>query len=357
MLGCQGADLGTGEQAIIGGSPAPDEVAVVGLARHAGGCQPATVVDCTATLVAPRVIVTAAHCLGLDPPNVYQVFFGASVAGGGTLVSVVGGRAHPDFDPQTYANDIAALILAEDPPPGVAPIAMRTTPLPDLAGTEVTLVGFGVTALDAQDTGVRIAGAATITSVGAETIDYAPGPAMSCHGDSGGPVLVGGELVAVTTHGDAACAQVGHAVRVDRQQELVQTVIAEAAGASARRSFDPDEPFCSTTCTTDTDCPAETVCFAVSDEPRRCVYRGLPAGTFREACPTGDQGPCVTVPDGSCRRLAPCGESIDDGCGCRTTTSPSWLLALAWLVRTRGSRRRSRCVRRTASPSRDASPR
>ena len=90
------------------------------------------------------------------------MFFGPSVEQGGTTIAVVGGHAHPDYDPNTFEHDIAVLLLASDAP--VAPIAVRIEALPDLAGRDVTLVGFGVTDTAAPMTGVRSAGIARVTS-------------------------------------------------------------------------------------------------------------------------------------------------------------------------------------------------
>lgn len=330
--------LAAGLASIVGGTPAPDEVAVVGLSRHPVSCTPSIAIDCTATLIAPRVVITAAHCLGFDPPNVYDVFFGASVEQGGTTIAVVGGRAHPDYDPATFAHDIAVLLLASDAP--VNPAAVRIEALPDLAGSDVTLVGFGVTDTSAPMTGMRSAGIARVTAVGTDAIDLAPGPAIACAGDSGGPVFSNGELIAVTSHGDAACMQTGHAWRVDRERDFIVGVIAELG--AQRQPFDADANSCAVTCETDRDCPADTVCFG-----ERCLYRGLPAGTFSTTCTTE---PCITVPDGTCRHYEPC--APDTGCGCGSTQGPGVLLALFSVLR-----RRARSAARTASRFRGDEPR
>ena len=349
-----GSRVSGDEQSIINGAPAPNDVAVVGIGQRSVGCgADAWSIECTGTLVAPRVVVTAAHCLGLAPPNAQQVFFGASLSEGGIVIPVVGGRAHPQFDPTTHANDIAALILESDAP--VAPIPMRATPLPDLTGTDVRLVGFGLTSITTSDTGVRRAGTARVTAVGADDVTMEPSPAMSCRGGSGGPVLAdtgGGEqLIGVTSHGDAACAEYGVAIRVDRQlQAFLQPILAEAAAPPARRPFDPDEPLCATPCSADADCPAETVCFALGDGPPRCVYRGVPAGEFDAECTADDTTcalACLAMPDGSCRRHIPC-ESLgtsecrpdDPGCGCRTASPRSIVLVAPVLVSILRRRRR-----------------
>lgn len=212
------------EQAILDGTPAATDVAVVGIAQRTTACGggESAAIACTGTLVAPRVVVTAAHCLGLAAPNAHQVFFGASWADGGVIIPVIGGRAHPQFDPSTHANDIAALILESDAP--APPIAMRAEPLPDLTGTDVRLVGSGVTSPTANETGVRRGGVARVTAIGADDVRVAPSPAMSCRGDSGGPVLAdtgdGEQLIGVTSYGDPACARFGVAIRVDRHDNL-----------------------------------------------------------------------------------------------------------------------------------------
>lgn len=344
---CDEPRLGRGEHAIIDGIPAPDDVAVVGLARWEPTCGlDLSYIDCSGTLIAPRVVVTAAHCLGFDPPNVHQVFFGASFAAGGTSIPVVGGRVHPDYDASTHANDIAVLVLESEAPSSVTPIPMRRTALPDITGTTVRMIGFGITDIAATETGERRSGTGRVTVVGADDITMEPAPAMSCHADSGGPVLAdlgdGEELVGVTSYGDAACAQTGVAMRVDRQLAFLDAAIAEAAVLPARRAFDPTESFCATTCESDDDCPAETVCFGLGDQPRHCVYRGLPAGELGDTCTAStDNQLCATMPDGSCRLYTQCDELPPDSCcssgrGAGVGSGVMGALALLGLRRRRG---------------------
>jgi uncharacterized protein (TIGR03382 family) len=283
------------------------------------------------------VVVTAAHCLGVEPPNVHQVFFGPTLGSGGTLISVVGGRVHADYDPDTHVNDIAALILERDAQ--VAPMAMRTTPLPDLTDATVRMIGYGITDIAATVTGDKRSGTARVTGVDATQISMAPSPAMSCHGDSGGPVLAdtgsGEELIGVTTHGDPACAQLGVAQRIDIHAAFLQAIIDEAAMPSTRRPFDPTEDFCAGSCATDADCPAETVCFG-----SQCAYHGLPAGTLGAAC-TGSASSCVSIPGGTCRTYAPC-DVIAPPDGCCESGHPAWAPVMVVLLALRRRRRRRR---------------
>lgn len=357
LAGCA-EEVATSSSAITNGSAAPDDGAVVALVHRSVRCEAEdTPVACTGTLVAPRVVVTAAHCLEMGPANALEAFFGAVYPDRGTRVPVAFGRAHPMFDPATHANDVAVLVLAADAPRNAMPIAMRSAPPPDLAGTDVRVVGYGVTDSAASDVGTRRQGIARVTETGTDEIRMTPGPSMSCQGDSGGPVLAptgaagAEELVGVTSWGDPACTQFGVATRIDRYRAFVQSVVEDATSLPARRPFDPAEDFCAATCATDADCPDETICFA-----EHCSYRGLPASTFVDACTADGACQCVAMPDGACRELVPCfreeGDTChapapaDAGCGCRSSGDGGMLVvgALAVIRRRRyrsGAKNRS----------------
>lgn len=87
---------------------------------------------CGATLIAPRVAVTAAHCV-VDDSATFA--FGTGVTKGGPVVRVVERHFHPDFHPTsegwidlTHAlrmHDVAYLVLEHDVA-GVTPAALPT---------------------------------------------------------------------------------------------------------------------------------------------------------------------------------------------------------------------------------------
>ena len=172
---------------------------------------------CSGTLVAARVVVTAAHCLPPDPTDL-RVFFGSDVSEAGDRLAVVGGTVHPEYDAATPRNDLAVLRLAEEGP--ATPSPMRRAPLDEaFVGAEVTLVGFGVVGADGDGAGRKRRAVSKVTSLSPREFWYGETPGQTCHGDSGGPAffLDGGKevLVGVTSRGDATCSRVGIDTRVD----------------------------------------------------------------------------------------------------------------------------------------------
>jgi MYXO-CTERM domain-containing protein len=350
--------------AILGGTPTVDDAAVVGLAYQPTSCGASPIaIHCTGVVIAPRVVLTAAHCLGGNPPNAIGVFFGEVLdASTASLVPVVGGRAHPGFDEATHANDIAVLILASDAA-GVTPLAIQRDPLPDLSGQSVRIVGYGIDDIASTAIGIKREGMSRITQIDANDVRTEPAPAMSCHGDSGGPILAGSPevVIAVATWGDPACAQFGVAARLDPYAAFVQSIVDEAEVSPMRRVFDPGEAFCASSCNSDNECPAQTVCFGLSGADKHCVYRGLPAGELGDACTSATEceDACVRVGDG-CLRFIPCDREpsdhcapSDDGCGCTAPGGSPSSLMLGLLAMAYAARRPTRCARRTAT-TRDA---
>jgi MYXO-CTERM domain-containing protein len=182
-------------------------------------------VFCTGVLIAKNVVATAAHCVSPSPPD--QVFFGAKPSSKrGTFIAVSDHRAHPDFDEDTLANDIAVVGLATRAP--VPPLPVLTEALDaSWVGRPLRLVGFGAPASGAENDLHKRSGATTIERLGAADFVFRPGPSQTCNGDSGGPAFatVGDRevVVGLASSGDASCRTYGRHVRVDTYAAFLAT--------------------------------------------------------------------------------------------------------------------------------------
>lgn len=95
--------------------------------------------NCSAVLVRPRVVLTAAHC----GASITRVFIGGWDIGKLNAGELLGVRAvvpHPRYDAARNLNDITVIVLAEDA--GTPPVALASED--ELAAAEYcALVGFG----------------------------------------------------------------------------------------------------------------------------------------------------------------------------------------------------------------------
>jgi hypothetical protein len=189
---------------------------------------------CSGTLVAPKVFLTAAHCVFGDLGTLpLAVTFDPTVTPTSRIY-----RGRPVIHP-TYADykgkggfsdprDMAVLLL-DSAPAGITPAPVAPVGSLDrssLKGTKVLSVGYG-TVRESRKQGPqgilpnsdRRRGAGTFLSLQAAwlrtSMNQATGNAGTCFGDSGGPHFVGDTVVAITATGDSQCKAEDTAYRMD----------------------------------------------------------------------------------------------------------------------------------------------
>jgi MYXO-CTERM domain-containing protein len=242
---------------LFGGSAQADgdiingEAASAGHHPEAGGMLAGTVIDfggstfdlkmlmCSSTLIAPDVVLLAAHCVdfeyyeqmsGMQFDDVDIVFSRTADLSGyagmpGTewpadAVFAWDVAAHPEFSMQTMQGglaenfDIALMFLDEavlDVEPALLPTEAEATAL--VEGAVVEIVGWGQQTSDqtppSGTVGIKMAGTSVVGAIAAHEfqVGVAVDDVRKCHGDSGGPsyLKVDGtgnsmRLVGVTSH-------------------------------------------------------------------------------------------------------------------------------------------------------------
>jgi uncharacterized protein (TIGR03382 family) len=186
----------TASRAIVGGGPSdPNEFPATGMLVVGDRLQ------CTATLIAPDVALTAAHCL-------HQPVFGTlgftldADASDGTadVIPIALFHPHPDFDEGVDAfldlavrNDIGILIL-ERPVPDVVPERVDTPLLETAigAGDPLALCGYGWTFWLNGSVAVKRDAEVFVDRAKDYEFSTTPVDPQPCVGDSGGPLFVDG---------------------------------------------------------------------------------------------------------------------------------------------------------------------
>ena len=333
---------------------------------------------CTGSLVAPDVVLTAAHCQ-LAAGWTAHVMSGDEPVASQEVIEAVFHRYHDGGD--AFADHDISLARLAGPLPA-EPVPFATAPLEaNPAGDTLVVVGFGVdNGFELTGGGVKRVAGLPITLVADDYVQAERRATSICYGDSGGPAFlsIDGVLTVfgVTRSLFGPCTGASQFTRVDTYAvDFVLPYVDSWSGpcpwdetctTDGCRTPDPDcapcgvDGICSTGCpTVDLDCPRagnfgdacssredceSLLCVDGEDGERFCtetcddVDRFCPAGYV---CQASEEARTCMVDAG------------DDQGGCgvagRHTSSRrpgfAFLLALALscLACSRGPRRRRRC--------------
>jgi hypothetical protein len=182
---------------------------------------------CTGTLIAPNLVLTAAHCLDKQAPYPLTSGMTKFYLGTGTPQStavsaqepasmtefdIVDYRMHPSYDRNSLAANDAydvGVVLLSRPAKGVAVATYATSASDDPPVNAIgTAVGFGVTSgpwgsgtAMQKRTGTEVVSA--VPKLGAPMFSLTESTGLADRGDSGGPLFYNGKIVAtVAGHDD-----------------------------------------------------------------------------------------------------------------------------------------------------------
>jgi secreted trypsin-like serine protease len=223
---------------------------------------------CSGTLIAPDVVMSAAHCLQGETPKSVAVYVGndptIDLAAHVYLVSEV--AVHPGYSSFSLQNDIALVRLA-------APVT-ETIPVAHLSASEalgtgdigslLNFAGFGETENGTYDLRLQADGTLEGFGCGHATCSDGGDPATQiwyqqdasanggtetgpCYGDSGGPAFAylgpgtydNPRVAGITSYGDANCTVYGVSTKVDAYTTFIDDFIAGGSGGGGEGGSDP----------------------------------------------------------------------------------------------------------------------
>jgi len=285
LVGCEAsAPAGASRSPIVGGHPAPGDVAVFFLDNDAGVC--------SATLIAPRTLLTASHCVEDGVPTSATNAPRVGPDGGFTIVE------HLTFGEASDGGTIDLALLLLDRAPGVTPMPWAWWGPAPMQDSPIRLVGYGRT--ETEPAGERRSVATEVRSAvenrlrGMVVVSGNFGLGL-CFGDSGGaalaPTKAGERLIAVHSFINERCGEgVSSSVLVYPYRRFIEGWLATHEPPDCAR-----DGRCVSGCPLedpDCRCGADGVCLAGCPElddpdcPGECSVDGLCSASG--LCPSAD---------------------------------------------------------------------
>jgi hypothetical protein len=369
MLGCSsGAGEGLAEvgDAISGGTLDRTHAAVYQEFTRWGGDE--RVSACTATLIAPNLLLTARHCVASSEREEIvcgRAAFGPTVAGGSVAVtnsaildsSSIFHRGAavrvPSEGDDTCGFDVALIILDDVIPALEALPAVPRIDRNVVQGESYVAVGYGQDENGQQTPGRMLRSGLTVRcdvgncpNFGVTATEFV-GETGVCSGDSGGPALdVDGKVIGVVSRGADPCEQPVYSSVASWSDWIVET----ALDAAAAGGYDP--PFWALSgssdppvgvlgegaaCSGSSACEEGLVCYYATDpSAARCT------ATCAESAECSDAKSCVkgyAVPGGGlCLDRTPSSAGTerpagaDEGCAVAPAPGRTGAGAVAWLA-------------------------
>lgn len=220
----------TAAEAIVGGAEDQGPLArrsVMVLSSNGGVC--------SAVVVAPDVVLTAAHCV--TGAAEHRVHF-RDEAGEPVLIVPAAKAVHPGYDAKAIEGRRRSIDLALVRVPEPLPKRFETAPLSTTGlgkGEAVTVGGWGLARKDdPKTTGTfRTAPLTVVEPYGPSRIllwSKGTGAMGACQGDSGGPMTAGDAVVAITSWSTAAggqgCGGITQGILVGPQRAWIDQTLA-----------------------------------------------------------------------------------------------------------------------------------
>jgi V8-like Glu-specific endopeptidase len=196
---------------------------------------------CTGSVIAPTVVLTAAHCVSpaeTGPGAQFVVLTSANLnRRGGQQLAVREVHANPQWQPDNLqAGHDEGIVILKDPT-SLRPLPFNRmafgTPGAPAVGAAVRIVGYGLDdGVLETGSGVKRQALTKLRSISGALIRLGDSRRGTCNGDSGGPAFmnIGGveTIVGTTSYGNATCTDGGYDARVDVDLTFIDQYLSPA---------------------------------------------------------------------------------------------------------------------------------